>query len=415
MRQGGFLLIPAIVLIVVFALISVRKFGKVKIQMWQIMLLGALCVVLTGQISISSALKSINLEVMLFLFSMFIIGTALEESGYLHHLSYIIFRRTRNKTELIFSIVFVFGILSAFLMNDTTAIIGTPVVLHLARRNNIKPSILLITLAFSVTVGSVMSPLGNPQNFIIATAGVIKNPFLDFFRYLALPTVLNLLVVFFMVRIFYRKHFVNETINHIKDSIEDVELAKISKISIVLLFSLIILKIILAFLKSSLNIELVHITLLSALPILIFSKKRNEIIKKIDWHTLIFFASMFVLMQSVWETGIFQSIFERLNFDVLSVSAILLVSVIMSQFISNVPMVTLYLPILLEAGAGVKELVTLAAGSTVAGNLFILGAASNVIIIQSAEKRTGDTITFWEFTKIGLPLTVVNILIYWFF
>ncbi|WP_334099897.1 SLC13 family permease [Thermotoga petrophila] len=218
-----------------------------------------------------------------------------------------------------------------------------------------------------------------------------------------------------MVRIFYRKHFVNETINHIKDSIEDVELAKISKISIVLLFSLIILKIILAFLKSSLNIELVHITLLSALPILIFSKKRNEIIKKIDWHTLIFFASMFVLMQSVWETGIFQSIFERLNFDVLSVSAILLVSVIMSQFISNVPMVTLYLPILLEAGAGVKELVTLAAGSTVAGNLFILGAASNVIIIQSAEKRTGDTITFWEFTKIGLPLTVVNILIYWFF
>jgi Na+/H+ antiporter NhaD/arsenite permease-like protein len=168
--------IPAIVLIVVFALISVRKFGKVKIQMWQIMLLGALCVVLTGQISISSALKSINLEVMLFLFSMFIIGTALEESGYLHHLSYIIFRRTRNKTELIFSIVFVFGILSAFLMNDTTAIIGTPVVLHLARRNNIKPSILLITLAFSVTVGSVMSPLGNPQNFIIATAGVIKNP-----------------------------------------------------------------------------------------------------------------------------------------------------------------------------------------------------------------------------------------------
>ncbi|WP_241241286.1 SLC13 family permease [Thermotoga sp. 38H-to] len=408
-------MIPAIVLIVVFALISVRKFGKVKIQMWQIMLLGALCVVLTGQISISSALKSINLEVMLFLFSMFIIGTALEESGYLHHLSYIIFRRTRNKTELIFSIVFVFGILSAFLMNDTTAIIGTPVVLHLARRNNIKPSILLITLAFSVTVGSVMSPLGNPQNFIIATAGVIKNPFLDFFRYLALPTVLNLLVVFFMVRIFYRKHFVNETINHIKDSIEDVELAKISKISIVLLFSLIILKIILAFLKSSLNIELVHITLLSALPILIFSKKRNEIIKKIDWHTLIFFASMFVLMQSVWETGIFQSIFERLNFDVLSVSAILLVSVIMSQFISNVPMVTLYLPILLEAGAGVKELVTLAAGSTVAGNLFILGAASNVIIIQSAEKRTGDTITFWEFTKIGLPLTVVNILIYWFF
>ena len=54
-----------------------------------------------------------------------------------------------------------------------------------------------------------------------------------------------------------------------------------------------------------------------------------------------------------------------------------------------------------------------AAGSTIAGNLFILGAASNIIIIQNAEKKTGDTITFLEFAKIGIPLTLLNVLVYY--
>jgi Na+/H+ antiporter NhaD/arsenite permease-like protein len=57
----------------------------------------------------------------------------------------------------------------------------------------------------------------------------------------------------------------------------------------------------------------------------------------------------------------------------------------------------------------------LAAGSTIAGNLSILGAASNVIIIQNAERKAGETLTFWEFVRIGVPLTVVNVLVYWFF
>jgi Na+/H+ antiporter NhaD/arsenite permease-like protein len=57
----------------------------------------------------------------------------------------------------------------------------------------------------------------------------------------------------------------------------------------------------------------------------------------------------------------------------------------------------------------------LAAGSTIAGNLTILGAASNVIIIQNAEKKGGVTITFWEFTRIGIPLTIVNVLVYWIY
>lgn len=162
----------------------------------------------------------------------------------------------------------------------------------------------------------------------------------------------------------------------------------------------------------SFDFKLTYIALISMLPILIFSKKRIKIVKQIDWHTLVFFASMFVLMQSVWDSGFFQNIITKSHINILSTNMILTVSVLLSQLISNVPLVALYLPMLANTGATTKAMMALAAGSTIAGNLFILGAASNVIIIQNAEKKYKETLTFWEFARIGIPLTGINILVY---
>ena len=138
-------------------------------------------------------------------------------------------------------------------------------------------------------------------------------------------------------------------------------------------------------------------------------------IKKIDWRTLIFFAAMFFLMESVWDSGFFQLAIAGLNLDITSIVAILLVSTLLSQLISNVPLVALYLPVLITAGASTKELMALAAGSTIAGNLVILGAASNIIIVQNAEIKFGETLSFLDFAKIGVLLTAINLLVYWLF
>jgi Na+/H+ antiporter NhaD/arsenite permease-like protein len=408
-------MIPIIVLAIVFVLIATRQIGNIKLQIWQIMLSGAMVVIISGQISLLDALRSINVEIMFFLFSMFVIGVAIDKSGYLAHLSYKIFKRAKNINELLLLILFGMGSASALLMNDTIAIIGTPMVLLLARKHAINPKILLITLAFAITIGSVVSPIGNPQNFLIASQGNLENSFLVFGQYLLLPTLLNLLAAFLLLRIFYREEFKNVSLNHSQEPIKDHKLAVLSKISIALLLILIIIKIALAFLNVAIELKLVYITLIAALPILIFSKKRITIIKKVDWHTLVFFAAMFILMESVWNTGLFQSIMTTLNLNILSIPIILVISILLSQLISNVPLVALCLPMLFHAGATTKELVVLAAGSTIAGNLLILGAASNVIIIQNAEKRAKATITFLEFAKIGIPMTIINVLVYWIY
>ena len=75
--------LPVTALAVVFVLTAVRQVGRLRLQIWQIMLAGALAVLITGSIEPIAAIKSINIDVLLFLFGMFVVGHALEESGYL--------------------------------------------------------------------------------------------------------------------------------------------------------------------------------------------------------------------------------------------------------------------------------------------------------------------------------------------
>jgi Na+/H+ antiporter NhaD/arsenite permease-like protein len=408
-------MVSIIVLLVVFVLIAVRQIGRFRFQIWQVMLLGALTVLLTGQISPANALKAINPDVMIFLFGMFVVGQALEESGYLSHLSFRLFGRTKSLDSLLLLILFGTGLLSAFLMNDTLAIIGTPVMLQIAGKTGIRPKLLLISLAFSITIGSVMSPIGNPQNLLVAINGNITNPFITFFRYLAVPTLINLFLAYLILRFFYRDHFKNEPLNYSADPITDPKLAQLSKVSLIVIVILVLAKIITALLGLGIDFRLTYIALAAALPIILLSPRRLRVVRRIDWFTLIFFAAMFVLMESVWDSGFFQNVIADLHLNLRFVGIIMVVSVALSQLISNVPLVALYLPVLSHLGAATKEMMALAAGSTIAGNLSILGAASNVIIIQNAERKAGETLTFWEFIKIGIPLTVVNILVYWLF
>jgi len=407
------MIIPLLVLLLVFALIAFRQFGGIRVQIWQAMLFGALAVLASGSITAADALRSINIDVMLFLFGTFVVGQSLEESGYLHHLSYKLFRRAGSASRLLLLLIFGSGFASAFLMNDTVAIIGTPVVLLLAKNHVISPKPLLLALAFGVTIGSVASPIGNPQNLLIALNGGIENPFITFFRFLFLPTVVNLAIAYFILKLFCRNHF-NKILSHSQEPIRDRHLASIAKTSLAVMLLLISAKIAFFLLEINAGFRLSYIALLSALPVLL-SPRRVEIIRDIDWRTLIFFASMFVLMESVWETGLFMDMVSGYTAVLSSTAGIISFSIIVSQFISNVPLVALYLPLISNPGCSIPRLMALAAGSTIAGNLSILGAASNIIIIQNAEKKSGETLTFLDFLKVGVPLTVINSLVYYLF
>lgn len=407
--------IPLLTLAAVFVLIAIRQVGSVRLPIWVVMLAGAAVVLLTGQIGLSEALAAINVDVLVLLFGMFVLGQALEWSGYLSHLSYRLFKRAPSADVLVLAVIFGSAVASALLMNDTLAVIGTPVMLLLSRKHGVSAKMLLLALAFSITLGSVVSPIGNPQNLLVALHSGLSDPFGSFLRFLLLPTLVNLILTFLLLRHFYPGEFHSRPLRHEKEPLEDERMARWAKIGLLIVVALVLVKLAIAALHLPFDFPLTWVALAGALPVLLLSRRRLQVLKRVDWPTLVFFAAMFVLVQSVWLTGFFQSLLTQFRLDVAALPVIFGVSVVLSQFISNVPLVALYLPLLAQVHASAVAYLALAAASTIAGNLFILGAASNVIIVQNAESRGHEGLTFWEFARIGVPLTALNVAVYWLF
>ncbi len=288
-------------------LIAIRQVGRYNLKIWQIMLGGAVAVLITGQISLPDALHAINTDVMLFLFGMFIVGEAMVESGYLSTLSQRFFSYARTPDQMIFFLLFGIGFLSALLMNDTLAIIGTPLVLGLATKFRISPKLMLLSLAIAITTGSVMSPIGNPQNLLIAVNSGMETPFVTFSLYLLIPSLISLGVAFILLRFYFRTDFSTRVLVH--DPILPVDNKRFFpvKCSLAIILILGAANIIVSLYGGKLLVPLPFIALCAAVPVILLGTDRVRLLKNIDWFTLVFFAAMFVLMESVWQTGFFQS------------------------------------------------------------------------------------------------------------
>jgi Na+/H+ antiporter NhaD/arsenite permease-like protein len=407
-------MISTITLIIVLAAIAMRQLLNIRLAIWQIMLMGALAVLLLGQISFTQAWQAINVEIISYLLGVFIIGRALELSGYLDRLTAKTLHITRNGYTLLALSMTCFAISSALLMNDTVVIIGTPLLLLITEKHPALRTPLLLGLAFSVTIGSVLTPIGNPQNLLIAVGSNMPHVFLQFLQHFTLPVILSLLLAYLVLAVCYRHVLAEKIIPTTSYSINtNKTLQRLSSIALLILLTLIIIKIALANLTKPINLPFDCIALIAVLPILVGSQQRLSIVKTIDWPTLIFFVAMFILMASVWQSGSMQWLLHLFHSATSQLLGILILSVLLSQLFSNVPLVALLLPALLAQHAQAHQLLALAAGSTIAGNLLIIGAASNIIIIQSAEKRKQRAFGSWEFTRIGIPITCLSLLVFY--
>ncbi|MEM1832213.1 MAG: anion transporter, partial [Desulfurococcaceae archaeon] len=134
----------------------------------------------------------------------------------------------------------------------------------------------------------------------------------------------------------------------------------------------------------------------------------------------IFFTTMFISMEGVWRSHVLDALLNLflsgkhhdISVDIVSITVL---SLLGSQLISNVPFTRLIIEYMRNLGyTGGDEFawITLAMATTIAGNLTLLGAASNIIIIEYLESRMNTTITFKEFLELGLIVTIANTLIY---
>ena len=403
-------IVPFICLIFVIIFTIIRKVGNLNIPIWLVMILSAIFCIIFGSISFNEALKAIDFDVIIFLFCMFLIAESFQTSGYLYHVAHKIFSNTESARHLILVLIFFSAAVSGLLMNDTMVIIGTPLVIYFARKHNISSKLLLLTLMYSVTIGSVFSPIGNPQNLLIAINSKMNSPFILFFVYLLPPTIVNLFILYFLMNFVFNKEIHTIPLIHEKEEMEDPSLAKLCRISLFILLIAVLMKILIIFVNPNFNLPLTYIAIAGLIPIIFGLFKRSYLLRKLDWGTLIFFVGMFILMKSIWNTNIIQNFMSKNKIDLSSIPILMTISVIFSQVLSNVPLVALFMPVLKASSANTALYMALAASSTLAGNFLILGAASNVIAIQNAEKLD-EKIPTIKFSLIGIPLGIINLLV----
>lgn len=382
-----------------------------------IALVGATLMMITGAISFDEASRAIDYETIALLFGMMVVVAFLRLAGFFERLTRWTLSRVSTAHGLLVATIGLSGALSAFLVNDIVCLALTPLVIQLTRRLKLHPLPHLIGLATAANIGSSATITGNPQNMIIG--GLSHIPYWRFAMRLAPVAVVGLAINYLMIAIVYRRLLREPAASSNADDVEERERLRrrfardpharhfvyrwlLGKSVLVTLAAI-------ALFFSGLPIALVA---LGAAAVLLLGRVRPEkIFVQVDWTLLVMFTGLFVVVHafatnvvSHWGIENWHPIIEH-PVDVLSVA-----SAALSNLVSNVPAVLLFKPIIPAMPAASQETawLALAMSSTMAGNLTLLGSVANLIVAENA-RRQGVTISFWEYLRVGLPLTLVTL------
>jgi Na+/H+ antiporter NhaD/arsenite permease-like protein len=381
--------------------VAFGSYPRMRMNRATISLIGATVLILTEAISLNDAYSAIDLNTLVLIFSMMILNVNLRICGFFNIISAKIISLAKTPNQLLLVIVFSSGILSGLFLNDTIVLMFTPLIIEIVITLKRNPIPYLIALATSANVGSSATIVGNPQNMLIGVFSGIS--FVDFASVLIPVSSAGLIVIWMIVKIFYKTEFNNEKFERIisvKPFIYKPLLIK-STISLTLML--------IGFL---IGIP-IPVAALSAASLLLFTRriKPERVFREIDWSLLVFFASLFVVTTTVNNLLFHDKVFVmNKNLGLSEITNLAIVSTVLSNIISNVPAVLLLKPIISNLSNNQTAWLVVAMATTFAGNLTLLGSVANMIVAESASK-SGIKLKFIEYMKTGIPITLITIFI----
>ncbi len=388
---------------------------KLRVDRAGIAFAGAALMLCTGVLTLAQAAspQSIDYETLGLLFGMMIVVGFLRLSGCLARLTQWSLDRIHSPHGLLALVILLAGVLSAFLVNDIVCLALTPLVLHMAKRLGFDPVPHLIGLATAANIGSSGTITGNPQNMIIGV--VSRIPYVRFAAHVMPIALLGLLIDFLLVSLIYRSALdgrrVDDAAVEREPGTGQVEAGVFRGRVLVALqwksATVALLTVILFFA----GLPMAVVALGAAAFLLLGRLKPERVYREVDWSLLLMFTGLFVVVHT------FQiHVVDRWNITgwhfLLNhpVGLLSLTSAGLSNLVSNVPAVLLFRPVMhaVPAAARQSAWLALAMSSTLAGNLTVPGSVANLIVIEKA-KREGTIISFWEYCKVGVPVTVLTL------
>jgi Na+/H+ antiporter NhaD/arsenite permease-like protein len=413
-----------IIAILIFAftylLISGRRLKVLPLNRPAAALLGAVLMVACGVMTPKQVYAAVDYDTLVLLLGMMLFTTYLFLAGFFDWAAGFVLRVAKTPQRLLLYLIFTAGFLSALLVNDTVCLMLTPLVVAVIQRGKLPLAPYLLALAMSANIGSVATLVGNPQNMIIGKLSGI--PFAQFSLALLPAAVAGLWIQYWVLAFGFRKILRGAVIHpatpgpavaQTKTAGADAgatlpapraldrRLLGITLTALALVFG--------GFVAGS-NLPWTALAG-GALVMVLARRDTHEVLKLVDWHLLVFFAALFVVVEGLNQTGLPDQTYEQVRgmFGTTATSQgwnLAWFSALGSNIFSNVPFV-------LVAGKWIANFANpelmwkvMALATTLAGNLTILGSVANIIVVESA--RGHAEVGFWDYAKFGIPVTILT-------
>ena len=406
-------------LAVVIFLIALVLIATERVHRTKVALIGAaLVVIFVSEYSQELAIESIDFNTIGLLAGMMILVYLTQQTGVYDYIAIRAGQISKgNPFWVVLSLAGTTAVLSAFLDNLTTILLIVPVTFLLADALDIDPIPLIVIEVIASNIGGTATLIGDPPNIIIA--GATDLSFVDFLKNLAPIVVVTFVVTIAVLYLFYRRKLEIKPENRrfvmeldAAGSITDRK--ELNRTGTVLLLTILAF-----FAHQALGIEPATVALTgAAVALLVTTQKLEQTLSRIEWPTLFFFVGLFVMVGALVETGALEEVANGIQGITdgdrsAELLGILWVSGIGSGVVDNIPFTTAMIPVVEQIQTDPSDDAywwSLALGADFGGNMTIIAAAANVAAAGLAD-RAGKPIGFMPFLRIGLPVTLMTLVI----
>jgi len=394
-------ILAIVIFAITYVLISGRRLKILPLNRPAAALLGTVLMVVAGVMTPEQAYRAVDYNTLVLLLGMMLISAYLSLAGFFNWAADWILQVAKTPQRLLLYLILVSGVLSALLVNDTVCLMLTPLVVAMIVRGRLPLPPYLLALAMSANLGSVATLVGNPQNMIIGHLS--KLSFVHFSASLLPVAAAGLAIEYAVLHFGFRQML--RTVR-----IERSEAAPRPLNRPLLAITLAVLALVFAGFVAGFDLAWTALAG-GALVMVLARRDTHEVLKLVDWHLLVFFAALFVVVEGLNGTGLPNQIYSHLRgaFGATETSQawnLAWFSAAGSNIFSNVPFV-------LVAGKWIPNFANpalmwkvLALATTLAGNLTILGSVANIIVVESA--RGHCEVGFWDYARFGIPITLLT-------
>lgn len=380
---------------------------------------GAVVLILTGVMSADKALSYIDFNTIGVLVGMMIFVAIVRRSGMFEYIAVRAAKAVHGDPwKIMVAFTLITAVLSAILDNVTTVLLVGPMSIAIARMLKIDPVPFLMGQILASNVGGTATLIGDPPNIMIGSAAHLS--FMDFLDNTGFAVLFILIALILLMKIVYEKKIELGTVD--TGAIEKLDPSKsITNRALMKKGIIVLICVIVGFMfHDKLGIESSVIALTAAAVMLIIGREDvNEAIQDVEWTTILFFMSLFVVVGGLTETGIIKELASKIinatdGHPMVTMLVLLWASALLSSILDNIPFVATLIPLILAMQADGMDVTSfwwaISLGACLGGNGTMIGASANVVLSDISTKH-GYPITFKSYLKVGMPFMLLSIVI----